>query len=261
MPKKITCSNTDCKHNNMDGGCKTFVKIGGDGSCQSFEKGFIYYIHLVWGALANKNFIDFNELTAELRIGLYYVMQIYSLGFSQAEWGTCRMLMLKDGEDGKALTYEEIVKREMNHEKFNSLYDDFYNGIIPGQNMNGEKPEPQEHGEKADLDFGWLSPGGEFTESPFGHHEESAESICNSKGWEDEYFAWRKEHSGEDRLMGDFLSTEKGYCLIHNPFGYGGYIVTHTKRLTKKQREFLYGYFMDKGDRFKAEQFLEEAEE
>ena len=58
--------------------------------------------------------------------------------------------------------------------------------------------------------------------------------------------------------MGDFLSSEKGYCLIHNPFGDGGYIVTNTKPLTKKQREFLYAYFMDKGDRFKAEQFLEE---
>ena len=31
-----------------------------------------------------------------------------------------------------------------------------------------------------------------------------------------------------------------------------------TKRLTKRQKEFLYGYFMDMGDRFKAEQFIKE---
>jgi len=29
------------------------------------------------------------------------------------------------------------------------------------------------------------------------------------------------------------------------------------KNLTKKQKEFLYGYFMDMGDRFKAEQFVD----
>lgn len=49
-----------------------------------------------------------------------------------------------------------------------------------------------------------------------------------------------------------------GYCLIHNPTGCGGYIVTNMKSLTKRQKEFLYGYFMDMGDRFKAEQFIKE---
>lgn len=34
--------------------------------------------------------------------------------------------------------------------------------------------------------------------------------------------------------------------------------INSIKELTKKQREFLYDYFMDMGDRFKAEQFLEE---
>lgn len=35
------------------------------------------------------------------------------------------------------------------------------------------------------------------------------------------------------------------------------YIVTNMKNLTKQQKEFLYGYFMDMGDRFKAEQFVD----
>ena len=55
-----------------------------------------------------------------------------------------------------------------------------------------------------------------------------------------------------------FLAQVKGYCLIHNPSGTGGYIVTYIKELTNKQREFLFDYFMDMGDRFKAEQFWEE---
>ena len=60
-----------------------------------------------------------------------------------------------------------------------------------------------------------------------------------------------------NHLMRDFLSEVKGYCLIHNPSGYTGYIVTNMKNLTKQQKEFLYGYFMDMGDRFKAEQFVD----
>lgn len=91
-------------------------------------------------------------------------------------------------------------------------------------------------------------------------NEESAEEICEKKGFETEYRAWRKEKLGteEMRLYRDFLAEVKGYCLIHNPSGTGGYIVTNIKELTKKQREFLFDYFMDMGDRFKAEQFWEE---
>lgn len=107
--------------------------------------------------------------------------------------------------------------------------------------------------------FGWLSPTGVFTESPFGTHEESAEQICEEKGFTEEYWNWVKENRGNEinHLMRDFLSEVKGYCLIHNPSGYTGYIVTNMKNLTKQQKEFLYGYFMDMGDRFKAEQFVD----
>lgn len=109
-------------------------------------------------------------------------------------------------------------------------------------------------------EFGWLSPMGEFTESPFGHHEESAEKICRQKGFNKEYEEWRAKGLEEEhclRIKRDFLSIVKGYCLIYNPVGDGGYVVTNTKNLTRKQKDFLYKYFMDTGDRFKAEQFLD----
>ena len=104
-----------------------------------------------------------------------------------------------------------------------------------------------------------MSPTGVFTESPFGTHEETAEQICEEKGFTEEYWNWVKENRGNEinHLMRDFLSEVKGYCLIHNPSGYTGYIVTNMKNLTKQQKEFLYGYFMDMGDRFKAEQFVD----
>ena len=126
-----------------------------------------------------------------------------------------------------------------------------------------QKPEQEQDAagqqDTEEKEFGWLSPTGVFTESPFGTHEESAEQICEEKGFTEEYWNWVKENRDNeiDHLMRDFLSEVKGYCLIHNPSGYTGYIVTNMKNLTKQQKEFLYGYFMDMGDRFKAEQFID----
>lgn len=258
--RKITCDNASCKHNTMDRGCDTCIEIKESGECGSFEKGFPYYFNIVWDALSNKNFIDMVEVeqNPDLRIGLYYVLDCYGLGFSEMEWGTCRMLMLKNGEKGEPLKCKDIVARELNMEKFEKHFADFKNGIMPNQK---EEQEAAGQHEVEIKEFGWLSPTGEFTESPFGHHEESAEEICERKGFSAEYWEWRKKRKDGDnclRLKRDFLSEVKGYCLIHNPTGYGGYIVTNMKRLTKKQCEFLYGYFMDMGDRFKAEQFIEE---
>lgn len=254
--RKVKCKNTCCRHNDIKtGGCKVTVEIGTDGRCRSFEKGFIYYIDLVWKALGGGNFIDALQMTQDLRIGMYYVMSIYRLGFAEQEWGTCRMFLLKDGEDGPALKASEIVAREIDMEKFTQLVDDFENGILPGQNKEQEqRPGP---GEKAYLDFGWLSPAGDYTESPFGNHEESAYAICEARDWQEERRRWGDEESNSG-LCRDFISAVKGYCLIHNPTGAGGYIVTCQKKLTKRQREFLYEFFTDKGDRFKAEQYLEE---
>lgn len=257
--RKIECNNKSCKHHVYDGKCDTCIVLDEAGKCQSFEKGFAYYFHIVWNALGNKNFIDAIEVKQkpDLKIGMYYVMECYGLGFSEMEWGTCRMLLLKDGEEGKPLNYEEIVKREIDMEKFRKHLADFNAGIMPGQ---GEDQSKQRESKVQHKEFGWLSPEETFTESPFGTHEESAEMICERKGFVDEYWKWVKENGDNEigHLMRDFLSEVKGYCLIHNPTGCGGYIVTNMKSLTKRQKEFLYGYFMDMGDRFKAEQFIKE---
>ena len=59
-------------------------------------------------------------------------------------------------------------------------------------------------------------------------------------------------------LYRDFLIEVKSYVLILNPSNSGGYVVSHGDRLTKAQREFLYDYFIKIGDRWKADQYLEE---
>lgn len=131
--RKITCNNSSCKHHRRNGECDTCITITSSGKCGSYEKGFIYYFHIVWDALGSKNFIDAVELqrNPDLRIGLYYVLDCYGLGFSEMEWGTCRMLLLKNGEKGEALNYEKIIEREIDMNKFEKHFTDFQNGIMP----------------------------------------------------------------------------------------------------------------------------------
>lgn len=194
--RKITCNNSSCKHH-TNGGCDTCITLDGSGKCKSFEKGFAYYFHIVWDALDNKNFIDMVEIrmNPDLKTGLFYVMECYDLGFSEMEWGTCRMVMLKDGKEGKPLKYEEIIEREMNMEKFSKHLENFNNGIMPQMQQEQDAAGQQDKEEK---EFGWLSPTGVFTESPFGTHEESAEQICEEKGFTEEYWNWVKENRGNE---------------------------------------------------------------
>lgn len=107
--RKITCNNSSCKHH-TNGGCDTCITLDGSGKCKSFEKGFAYYFHIVWDALDNKNFIDMVEIrmNPDLKTGLFYVMECYDLGFSEMEWGTCRMVMLKDGKSIENQLYKRL---------------------------------------------------------------------------------------------------------------------------------------------------------
>jgi hypothetical protein len=244
--RKLICKDFTCKHNGDNNVCqKKTVEID-LAQCQSYEKGFHYYLQLVYGKLSNTNMIPLNELNEELKIGLYYVMEIFDLGFSQCEYGTWRWVMLKDGETGKGLKSAEIRKREINTEKLMKHFNNFNNGIVPNQGAKKEEPK------KTSQPFGWLSPTGEFTEGDFGEHEKAAWYIIKNKKFVSEF------DSNGLHTARDFLSEIKGYVLIHNPFCDGGYIVSHVKPLTKKQKEFLYGYFMDLGDKWKAEQYLED---
>lgn len=245
--RKLICKDITCKYHSANNVCsKPTVEIVYQARCNSYEKGFHYYVNLVWDKLDNSNFIPANDLTQDMRIGLYYVMNIWNLSFYEREYGTWRMIQLVKEEGGNGLKYEEIIKLPMNMEKLHQLREDFNNGILPGS-----KAEPPK---KTSQPFGWLSPTGEFTEGDWGEHEQAAYDIINKKGFYDE---WDRHNSLIDTAR-DFLSEAKGYVLIHNPCGDGGYIVSHVKPLTKKQKEFLYEYFTDIGDRFKAEQYMSE---
>lgn len=243
--RRLICKTKHCKyHGNNDVCTKSTVEISGS-ACMSFEKGFVYYIHLVYDELGGSNFIIPNNITEDLKIGLYYVMEIFDLVYGIREYGTWRMYGLHKKEETNFLTVDEILKLPINHEKFDHLYEEFQKGNLP----NGEtKEEPPK---VTSQPFGWLSPTGDFTEGDWGEHESVAYEIIKKKKFVDEFES--QDYDGAR----DFLSEAKGYVLIHNPCGGGGYIVSHDKPLTKKQKEFLYGYFMDMGDRFKAELYLD----
>lgn len=227
--KKVYCDNSRCKHHTGEKGCASTVKIGLDGKCESFEKGFIHYLSLVWTELSNSNFIDFVRIgmNPDLRIGIYYVCELYHLIYSESEWGTCRFLRFHATEGGDALGADEIMQREFDEKRFYELYEEFMADNLPGIK--------REESKKSSQPFGWLSPVGDFVEADFGRHEEAANDIIKKHGFWDEYREWKKTNSG--RLCRDFLDEVKGYCLIHNPSASGGYIVS-ARRLTKNKKNF-----------------------
>ena len=128
---------------------------------------------------------------------------------------------------------------------------------VPNYDEYEKKPikeEPEEEIKEETLDYGWLAPNGVYTESPWGTHEESARKIVDEKGFKEEF----KDFEHNDlRLARDFLVYKKGYCLIHNPQGFGITQVTRPDRLTKHQREFLYDYFVKEGSPDRAKFYLE----
>jgi len=246
--KKPECRNICCKHHQTGDTCGTTLQIDADGRCQSFEKNLLYYFRLAFSALSNKNYIDALDLTKEMKIGLYCVITAYHLGFTAMEWGTCRMYALKASENGAMLNTADICAMEPDTEALERLSREMDEGILM------QKCADSEHSAKQSQPFGWLSPTGIFTEADFGEHDAAAQEIIRKKGLWNDFLDWRNERTGTSR---DFLSEVAGYCLIHNPSGSGGYIVSAVKPLTKRQKDFLFGYFMEIGDRFKAEQYVD----
>lgn len=125
-----------------------------------------------------------------------------------------------------------------------------------------EEKEKQEEVEYVEDKLGWLSPSGDFYESPWGTHEDSALKIVESNNWRSGFRDWKRDHirSTGMILARDYLVYEKGWILLDNPLLIGGRpraTMSDESRITKKQRDFLYGYFFDIGDTLMANRFME----
>lgn len=170
-------------------------------------------------------------------------------------------LVGREDENNTPLSYKEIIERPINVELFMKYSSEFHKGLLPG---NKEYPKGTE-GDNGHMptEFGWLSPDGKYLESPWGDHEKSAGQIVEKCGFEKQYRTWLDTQNKNFSSLGhqdnyrDFLLAEKGYCLIHNPSGDGGYHISRIRPYTGKQKDFLFKYFMNIGDTLRAESFLE----
>ena len=217
------------------------------------ESDFNRYIEKALNKLGNSNIITDMDLSMsdDLRIGIYYVATIYGLKLCTHEHGTWRwhMLMTEDGDNG--LNAKEIRALPIKQPQYEKLLNDF---LKEGPPKIKKSPKEKEY-----QPYGWLFPDGTYEEADWGDHEKKAEEIIKRLHMEKGYQKWKQDQRTNNRLnllRRDFL-IDKGWCLIHNPSASGGYIVSHTKPLTKKQKEFLYGFFADIGDMFKAEQYID----
>lgn len=110
--------------------------------------------------------------------------------------------------------------------------------------------------EKHDDNYGWLEPNGTFHPVEWCEHQQFAYNILVEREWLEEYEAFDKHGISH---AGDFLTSRKGWVLLHNP-GRGVAYATRDegKRLTKAQREFLFAYYSDRGCKETAAKYLEE---
>jgi hypothetical protein len=115
----------------------------------------------------------------------------------------------------------------------------------------GEKPEEQNLFDGKEELLGWLSPRGDFFPADWGKHCLEAERILGKLGLYEEFIGQNLFNAG------DFLSG-RGYVLLHNP-SKKKLIATAFCPLSKAQRNFLYGYFLELGRKKEAEYYLEEA--
>ena len=221
------------------------------------DKDFNRFITRPLNKMGGSNILPIMDVDNEVRLAIYYLMEIYGLGFHHCVRGSWEWLMLSKDDKSKYLSGDDIFELEPDVEKYNKHKRDFENGIYPPafiamlqQNDNTQDKEFEYKGK-----FGWLSPLGKFLESEYGTHEGSAIEIIQKNGWVADY---EKRDFNVLNLARDYLCAVKGYVLIHNPSMDGGYIVTNMKPLTKKQKEFLYDYFMAVGNAARANHYMED---
>lgn len=259
----IKCENIYCKYHDRNNKCELRkAVIGSDSKCRNFEKGFLYYFYYFVNSNCS-NFITMMELNDYMRYSIYYMMKCMPIEFSVDN--VHGIVVLRDSETHDLLDRKgtlSMIDDKLDRDKFIACVNEFITEGLPKssddnkENSNGSDVATVF---KEAKEFGWVTPTGEFIESPWGSHEESANKIVNDKGFKDEYNEWLTEQPNNTLGINyrDFLIHEKGYVLIHSP-SYLGYQVVNIKPLTKKQRDFLYGYFLDMGMKLRAEEYVDE---
>lgn len=83
--RKIECNNKSCKHHVYDGKCDTCIVLDEAGKCQSFEKGFAYYFHIVWNAWKQKFYCAI-EVKQKPDLKIWHVLCRNVMGWDFLKW-------------------------------------------------------------------------------------------------------------------------------------------------------------------------------
>lgn len=199
--------------------------------------------------LGKRDFIDsitwdniFHDVTEELKQNFNEFCKAHGVYPGKHRHGSWEWINFYDSVTEDALTQEQLIERGV--------------GIVTEEPKVEKSVQRstniQEEEKREPIQYGWLSPSGEFIPGDWGEHEGVAHKIIKDKGWEKEFWEKDKHHFGVAR---DFLCEQKGYCLIHNPSLYGRTQVTALKEYTKAQKEFLFDYFSKIGDSMMANSF------
>lgn len=103
-----------------------------------------------------------------------------------------------------------------------------------------------------DDDYGWLEPDGTYHPVEWGHHSDWAREYADEHyPFKDyAYMYWKTDAKGERHhyVCGDFLVYVLGWVLLDNPMqGIASPKYDKTRGLSKKQKEFLFDYYVDRG--------------
>lgn len=106
---------------------------------------------------------------------------------------------------------------------------------------------------KYDNNYGWLDPMGNFYPVPWGEHTE----------WAQRYIVENYEITplDDDYMTPADTLANKGWVLLHNPSKGLPLITNIGHGLTKQQRDFLYGFFIDRNMQKEADAVMSESDD
>lgn len=115
-------------------------------------------------------------------------------------------------------------------------------------------------------DYGWLEPNGTFHPVEWGLHNDWADDYLKGKYPDEELYknlhrSERDDGTHEWIISGDVLVYKLNWVLLHNPAqGIAFPTRNHLKKYTKAQMDFLYDYYIKRGQNVQANALIKEEE-
>lgn len=113
------------------------------------------------------------------------------------------------------------------------------------------KEEEPEYEDRAEIEYGWLSPDGRFYNVEFGNHQAWASEYLLHL-YRENKITYEEVKIEANQNAGDVL-VNMGWILIHNPSNMLTKVTRNeSKTITKSQKEFLYDFYIKHGYNEKA---------